>query len=90
MYRLLGEPVPPELSKPILKTADLDSTSRHRARSSAIDGVITSYFEWMGAGLYRIDSRSGAMHSRRSLIQDLRYGTDGRHIYLRWILRNLY
>jgi hypothetical protein len=84
VYRLLEEPVPTELSKPILKTVDV---GQHEPPSGAIkpaiDGVVTSYFEWMGAGLYRIDNRSGAMHSRRSLIQDLRYGTDGRHIYLR-------
>jgi hypothetical protein len=84
VYRLLQEPVPTELSKPILKTA---AFAQHEKPAGAIqavvDGVVTSYFEWMGAGLYRVDSRSGAMHSQRSLIQDLRYGTDGRHIYLR-------
>jgi alpha-amylase/alpha-mannosidase (GH57 family) len=84
IYRLLEEPVPTELSKPILKGAALAQHEKPAgAVQAVIDGAVTSYFEWMGAGLYRIDSRSGAMHSRRSLIQDLRYGTDGRHIYLR-------
>jgi alpha-amylase/alpha-mannosidase (GH57 family) len=84
VYRLLEEPVPTELSKPILKTAAIGQHEQPSgAIKAAIDGVVTSYFEWMGAGLYRIDSRSGAMHSQRPLIQDLRYGTDGRHIYLR-------
>jgi hypothetical protein len=72
------------LSKPILKRA---AFAQHEKPAGAIqavvDGAVSSYFEWMGAGLYRIDSRSGAMHSQRPLIQDLRYGTDGRHIYLR-------
>jgi alpha-amylase/alpha-mannosidase (GH57 family) len=84
VYRLLQEHVPTELSKPILKRAAFAQHEKPAgAIQAVIDGAVTSYFEWMGAGLYRIDSRSGAMHSQRPLIQDLRYGTDGRHIYLR-------
>jgi hypothetical protein len=84
VYRLLQEPVPTELSKPILKTLAFGQHEQPTgAIKATIDGVVTSYFEWMGAGIYRIDTRSGAMHSRRPLIQDLRYGTDGRYIYLR-------
>jgi len=28
---------------------------------AVIDGEVTSYFEWLGAGLYRVDERSGSM-----------------------------
>ncbi len=48
-----------------------------------IDGEVTSYFEWLGAGVYRVDRRSGAMHGKRFLIQDLSYGSDGQSLYLR-------
>jgi hypothetical protein len=48
-----------------------------------IDGNITSYFEWMGAGRYRRDTRSGAMHSGQSLVRDLYYGADEENLYLR-------
>src|SRR5205085_2288692 len=34
-------------------------------------------------GLYRKDHRSGAMHSRQSLLKELRYGSDTRHLYVR-------
>ncbi len=37
----------------------------------------------MGAGLYRVDSRSGAMHGQRFLIRELQYGSDGANLYIR-------
>ncbi|MGL1751819.1 hypothetical protein ACSTG9_23655, partial [Vibrio parahaemolyticus] len=39
--------------------------------------------EWLGAGHYKVDERSGAMHGQRFLIRDLYYGSDGPSIYLR-------
>jgi hypothetical protein len=45
--------------------------------------VVTSYFEWLGAGVYRVDARSGAMHGKRFLIQELCYGSDGQNLYVR-------
>ncbi len=84
VYRLLEEPVPTELSRPILTAVAASQQEPPTGTIRAvIDGAVTSYFEWLGAGFYRIDHRSGAMHSQRSLIQELRYGTDGRNIYLR-------
>ena len=47
-----------------------------------IDGEITSHLEWNGSGRYRIDPRSGAMHSQRSLLNEVRYGSDGQHVYV--------
>ena len=44
---------------------------------------MTSYFEWLGAGVYRVDRRSGAMHGKRFLIQELSYGSDGQNLYTR-------
>ena len=48
-----------------------------------IDGQVTSYFEWMGAGRYRPDHRSGAMHSSEPRIRDVYYGADSDNLYLR-------
>jgi hypothetical protein len=44
---------------------------------------VTSYFEWIGAGLYRVDARSGSMHGKKFLIHEVQFGTDGRFFYLR-------
>jgi len=51
-----------------------------------IDGEVTSYFEWMGAGHYQIDARSGAMHGQRTSVRDLYYGADDENLYLRFDL----
>jgi alpha-amylase/alpha-mannosidase (GH57 family) len=84
VYRALGIEPPTELSRPILKTAPPET---HDAPSgpirASIDGEVTSYFEWLGAGLYRVDSRSGAMHGQRFIVRELRYGSDGSNLFVR-------
>ena len=44
---------------------------------------MTSYFEWMGAGVYRVDERSGSMHGKQVLLKDVQFGSDGVNFYLR-------
>jgi alpha-amylase/alpha-mannosidase (GH57 family) len=84
VYRALNLPPPDELSRPILTT---HSTDLHEPPSNpihpVIDGEVTSYFEWMGAGHYHIDARSGAMHGQRTAVRDLYYGADDQNLYLR-------
>jgi alpha-amylase/alpha-mannosidase (GH57 family) len=84
VYRLLGKEVPSPLSKPIVKERAL---SPHEQPGGFIqphiDGKISSRAEWAGAGRYRVHPRSGAMHSQRSPVQDLHYGTDGQNMYFR-------
>jgi alpha-amylase/alpha-mannosidase (GH57 family) len=84
VYRALGQPPPEELSRPILK---LELKATHQAPKGplrpTIDGEITSYFEWMGAGSYSIDQRSGAMHGQKFLLSELLYGSDGAWLFLR-------
>jgi hypothetical protein len=53
-----------------------------------IDGVVTSYFEWMGAGEYRVDERSGSMHGKKFVIREVHFGSDGRNFYLRMDFRS--
>ncbi|HEY4682584.1 MAG TPA: glycoside hydrolase family 57 protein [Candidatus Acidoferrales bacterium] len=84
VYHQLGEVVPKALGQPV-------STAPIRALlvlpsayiSPKIDGRVTSYFEWLGAGLYSADQRSAAMHGRRSCLQTLYYGFDSTQLYLR-------
>ena len=84
VYRFLNLAPPEELSRPILRapTAEvrIEPTG---AIQPVIDGEVTSYFEWLGAGMYRIDERSGAMHGGRAAVRELHYGTDGTHLFLR-------
>ncbi|MBV8811578.1 MAG: hypothetical protein JO033_23165 [Acidobacteriaceae bacterium] len=83
VYRLLGEDPPDTLEEPILRETEILA---HELPSGMIDpqidGVLTSQSEWQDAGRYRIEQRSGAMHSQKAPIQELRYGTDGQNIFL--------
>jgi len=83
-YRALGLAPPEELSRSILKQG---ATASHTPPSGpirpVIDGEVSSYFEWLGAGVYRVDRRSGAMHGRRFLIKEMLYGSDGQNLFIR-------
>jgi alpha-amylase/alpha-mannosidase (GH57 family) len=84
VYRFLNLMPPEELSRPILRIAvqamEIPPSS---AISPTIDGEVTSYFEWMGAGVYRAEERSGAMHGKKFLIDEVQYGSDGANLYVR-------
>jgi hypothetical protein len=83
VYRLLDLEVPADLSESNLKEAE---TELHELPGGliqpAIDGLLTSPTEWSYGGRYRIDYRSGAMHSEPPLIRELKYGSDGQNIFL--------
>jgi hypothetical protein len=76
----LGQVAPEELAKPIKRKPEhalqLAPTGFLRVD---VDGRDTSYFEWLGAGLYSPERRGGAMHGRTFYLHELRYGfEDGR------------
>ncbi len=84
VYRLLGLNPPEELSRPILiEEAPASQQLPNNAIHAVIDGEVTSYFEWMGAGRYRSDVRSGSMHGGRHAVRDLYYGADQENLYVR-------
>jgi len=84
VYRALGMNPPEELSRPILK---VDTKANHQTPRGPIqpkiDGDVSSYFEWMGAGSYSIDQRQGAMHGQKFLIEEMHYGSDGAWLFVR-------
>ena len=83
VYRELKQPPPDELSRPILTSERIDPHIRpSNTIRPVIDGQVTSYFEWMGAGRYRVENRSGAMHAQAP-VSDLHYGSDNENFYLR-------
>jgi alpha-amylase/alpha-mannosidase (GH57 family) len=85
VYRALGLESPRELSRPILKGFgegehhDVPVNSIH----PTMDGEVTSHFEWLGAGRYRPDPRSGAMHGGSGGAQEMFYGVDDANLYIR-------
>ncbi len=84
IYRLLGGSPSDDLAVPI-------KHPRVRARTVApsahiepvIDGKVTNYFEWMGAGLCQPDYRSGSMHGVAQLVEVLYYGYSEKAVFLR-------
>jgi alpha-amylase/alpha-mannosidase (GH57 family) len=84
VYRALRLAPPEELSRPILTMQEPDlQEPPSNPIHPVIDGEVTSYFEWMGAGHYRTDNRSGAMHGGHSQVREVYYGTDSENLYVR-------
>lgn len=84
VYRALGLAPPEDLSRPIIqKAVTAVSTAPTGRVKPVIDGEVSSYFEWLGAGLYEADSRQGAMHGNRRLVSEVRFGSDGEHLFVR-------
>jgi alpha-amylase/alpha-mannosidase (GH57 family) len=80
VYRFLNLTPPAELSRPILPST---LPEVHVAPSGpvkpVIDGEVTSYFEWIGAGTYQ--APSGSMQA--FLVKGVHFGSDGANFYLR-------
>jgi alpha-amylase/alpha-mannosidase (GH57 family) len=84
VYRFLNLSPPEELSRPILRTAVQEvCVEPSGAIRPKIDGEVTSYFEWIGAGSYRVDERSGSMHGKKFLAREAQFGSDGRNLFVR-------
>ena len=84
VYRFLNLTPPEELSRPILRVAVQEVCVEPSGPiRPVIDGEVTSYFEWLGAGSYRSDERSGSMHGKKFLIKEVMFGSDGESLFLR-------
>jgi len=84
IYRALGETVPDAIANPIKRAPDRGRREPAMAYLSVkVDGRESNYFEWLGAGRYSSDRRSGSMHGRSYVLGDLYYGFGPRHFYLR-------
>src|ERR1017187_1039210 len=84
VYRFLNLSPPEELSRPILRTAAPEVQAAPSGPiTPTIDGRVTSYFEWIGAGTYHVDERSGSMHGKKFLVKEAHFGSDGANFYLR-------
>ena len=62
VYRLLALPSPEELSRPILRTSVAEMHDRPSGMiKPQIDGQVSSYFEWLGCGNYRLEDRKSVV-----------------------------
>ncbi|PYV32210.1 MAG: glycoside hydrolase [Acidobacteria bacterium] len=84
IYRLLDASPPDELAVPIKRPrVDAALFPPTGLIEPVLDGRVTNYFEWLGAGVYSPDFRSGSMHGAVSYLECLYYGYSDRALYLR-------
>ena len=84
VYLALGLVAPEELAKPIKRMPErayqiFPSTFLN----VKVDGMDSSYFEWLGAGVYSPERRGGSMHGRVYYLKELRYGFEEERFVLR-------
>jgi len=77
VYHALEGVPPEELNTPIIsgvvRPSYLPQTAFVRAR---VDGLVSGYFEWMGAASFTADQRSMAMHGKQFLLDAVYAGLD--------------
>ncbi|MDR3749578.1 MAG: glycoside hydrolase family 57 protein [Acidobacteriota bacterium] len=77
VYHALEGIPPEELNTPIMsgvvRPSYIPQTAYVRAR---VDGVVSGYFEWMGAASYTSDQRTSAMHGKQFLLDAVYAGLD--------------
>ncbi len=84
VYRLLGQDVPRELFEPIKKKSAAGFVREPAGMVTPnINGLVTDYFEWLGAGLYDLTKQSSAMHAAENILQAFYYGFDRKALYFR-------
>ena len=84
IYVALGQVAPEELANPIKRRPErayqlLPSTFL----KVRVDGRDSSYFEWLGAGVFSPERRGGTMHGRILYLKELRYGFEEDRFVLR-------
>jgi len=84
VYRLVGSEAPEFLKVPVLRqVSPADIREPSALIAPALDGLVTDFYEWQGAG--SVDGRPplGSMHSRREYFARLYFGFSLEQFYLR-------
>ncbi len=85
VYRFLNKEPPEELNVPIL-LEDREVKPKCEPTSfiyPVIDGRVTNYFEWIGAGFFESKVSGGAMHDHFCLFKSLYFGFNQDSFFLR-------
>ena len=91
IYRLLGASPPDELAIPLKRPQRQARSFEPSADVKAVvDGVVTNYFEWLGAGVYVPATASGSMHGPSAALDVVHYGHSDSVFYLRLDLNRVF
>ena len=82
VYQALGGTPPDYLAQPIIRGVARPSFAPQSAYiRPRVAGDMVRYFEWMGAACYTADQRSGAMHGKQFLMDEVFAGIDEQYVY---------
>ena len=82
VYQALGGIPPDYLAQPIAGAAARPSFMAQSAYiHPRVAGDMVRYFEWMGAACYTADQRSGSMHGKQFLMDEVFAGIDQQYVY---------
>ncbi|GBE00153.1 glycosyl hydrolase family 57 [bacterium BMS3Abin07] len=85
VYKSLGKEVPDFLNIPVLKE-DRGIKPLLPIRgfiNPTIDGIVTSYFEWLEGTYINVKKSGGSMHKSESIISKIYYGFNADHLFIR-------
>lgn len=83
VYKIINKRAPSYLDEAITKPKFIKPQKMpFHSISPIIDGRITSYYEWIGAGEYTIDFLTGTMHYSENRIKEIKYGYDLNNLYI--------
>jgi alpha-amylase/alpha-mannosidase (GH57 family) len=84
IYLALRLPVPQEISQAIKRPSlFVRAVPPNGWIDASVDGRVTSYFEWLGAGYYLRGRRGGAMHGQTQFLNELFYGFNRERMFIR-------
>jgi alpha-amylase/alpha-mannosidase (GH57 family) len=82
VYQALGGNPPDYLAQPISGGAARPTFTQQSAYiHPRVTGDMVRYFEWMGAARYTADQRSGAMHGKQFLMDEVFAGINDEYVY---------
>ncbi len=85
IYTLMNKKVPKKLYKPIIDESKSSNSFFHKAQNHitpVLDGKITDFFEWMGAGEMDLENELSSMNMDNFIIKNIKLGCDNTHCYL--------
>ena len=84
VYRLVGAEVPEFLKVPVLRqTSKMDIREPSALIAPVLDGIVTDFYEWQGAGYVTGRPPLSSMHTRREFFTRLYFGFSLDQFYVR-------
>jgi len=89
VYQLLGQEIPGELNQPINQAAtEAHITMPEALVTPKIDGILTHFYEWSGAGMYDCHKAGGSMHRVEVATKSIIFAYDYDNLYIRLDFKN--